>query len=174
MFKEFWRDFIFALRLVVHIHALRKNIFEGSKVMDPRLLAIFIFFQERDILFFLKGYLLLFSKFFYLFRKLRQGWDKNAWTQRGILTKYLQCTSKGDLCLHCSLYICFFSFDVHLEPWFTFGMNLASGLPNLFEVFPAGVSPQYIYTSNAYESINSDGSLIKFDMKPHLIKDPKH
>ena len=147
MFKEFWRNFIFALRLVVHIHALRKIKLKGWKAMDPRVFAIILFhhfFQERDILF-LKGYLLLFSKIFYLFRKLRQGWDKNAWTQRGILTKYSQCTSKGDLCLHCSLCICFFSFDVHLEPWFTSGMNLASGLPYLFVVFRAGVSPQNIY-----------------------------
>ena len=53
-------------------------------------------------------------------------------------------------------------------------MNLASGLPYLFEVFPAGGSPQNIYTSNAYENMNSSGPLIKFDTKSHLIKDPKH
>jgi len=40
------------LRLVVHIHALRKNIFEGSKVMDQRLLAIFIFFPRERYTFF--------------------------------------------------------------------------------------------------------------------------
>ena len=53
-------------------------------------------------------------------------------------------------------------------------MNLASGLPYLFEVFPAGVSPQNIYTSNAYENMNSSGLLIKFDTKSHLINDLKH
>ena len=31
-----------------------------------------------------------------------------------------------------------------------------------------------IYTSNAYESMNSGGSLIKFDTKSHLINDLKH
>ena len=55
MFKEFWRNFIFALRLVVHIHALRKIKLKGWKAMDPRVFAIILFhhfFQERDILFF--------------------------------------------------------------------------------------------------------------------------
>jgi len=56
MFKEFRRDFIFALRLVVHIHALRKIRFGGSKAMNPILFAIILFHHhflfKRDILFF--------------------------------------------------------------------------------------------------------------------------
>ena len=53
--KKFWMVFIFALRLVVHIHALRKNRFGGSKAMDPKLFAIILFhhfFFKRGILFF--------------------------------------------------------------------------------------------------------------------------
>jgi hypothetical protein len=50
-------DFIFALRLVVHIHALREIRFGGSKAVDPRLLAIILFhhFFKREIYFFSKG-----------------------------------------------------------------------------------------------------------------------
>ena len=65
-------DFIFALRLVVHIHALWKNIFEDSKAMDPKLLAIILFhynFFKRELFFFFKGYLLLFTKFLSFFSK---------------------------------------------------------------------------------------------------------
>jgi len=43
-------EFVIVLRLVVHIHALRKNRFGGSKAMDPKLFAIILFhhfFQER-------------------------------------------------------------------------------------------------------------------------------
>ena len=104
--KEFWTDFIFTLRLVVHIHALRKIRFGGSKAMDPILFTIisFLFFQEREIYFFSKGFYCC-SPNFYLFRKLKQGQDKTAWTPRGILTKYSQGTLKGDLCLLCILCI---------------------------------------------------------------------
>ena len=121
---------------------------EVQKPWIPYCLPLFhfiIFFQERDILslFFSKGFYCC-SPNFYLFRKLKQGQDKTAWTQRGILAKYSWCTMKGDLCLLCTLCICF-SFEVHLKPWFTSSMNLASGLTHLIEVFPAGVSPQNIY-----------------------------
>ena len=143
MFKEVLKGFYLCLEISCSHPCLRKIRFEGSKAMDPRLFAIILFyhcfFSRERYTFFFKGYLLLLTKFLLLFSlaKLKQG---PAWMYRGILAKYSQCTLRGDLCLLCTLCI-FFSFDVHLEPWFTSSMNLASGLPYLFEVFPAGVSP---------------------------------
>ena len=52
-------------------------------------------------------------------------------------------------------------------------MNLASELPICLKSSLQGLVRK-IYTSNAYECINSCSSLIKFDTKSHLIKDPKH
>ena len=52
--KKFWMDFIFVLRLVLHIHALRKIRFGGSKAMDPRLFCHYFissFFFKREIFF---------------------------------------------------------------------------------------------------------------------------
>jgi hypothetical protein len=49
-------------------------------------------------------------------------------------------------------------------------MNLALGLTHLFDIFPSGLVCKR-YTSNAYESIDSDGSLIKFDTISYLIKE---
>ena len=118
---------------------------EVQKPWIPHCLPLFYFiiFFKREIYFFSKG-IYCCSPNFYLFRKLKQDQDKTAWTQRGILTQYSQCTLKGDLCLLCTLCICF-SFEVHLNPWFTSSMNLASGLTHIIEVFPARVSPQNIY-----------------------------
>jgi hypothetical protein len=69
------------LKLVVHIHALRKNRFEGSKAMDPRLFAIILFyhcfFQERDILFFQRVFIGV-HQILIILAKLKQGWDKTA------------------------------------------------------------------------------------------------
>ena len=71
-------DSIFALRLLAHIHALRKIKFGGSKAMDPRLFAIILFhhfFQERGILFFQRVFIAVHQILIF-----KQGWDKTART----------------------------------------------------------------------------------------------
>jgi len=70
------------LRLVVHIHALRKNRFEGSKAMDPRLFAIILFhhfFEKRDrYFFFQRVFIVVHQIFMFSLIKLKQGLDKTA------------------------------------------------------------------------------------------------
>jgi len=74
-------DSIFALRLVAHIHALRKIKFGGSKAMDPRLFCHYFissFFFKREIYFFYQTVFLAVHQIFMFLEKLKQGWDKTA------------------------------------------------------------------------------------------------
>ena len=62
---------------------LRKNRFGGSKTIDPKLFAIILFhhfFQERYTFF--QRVFIAAHQFLFLFflEKLKQGWDKTAWT----------------------------------------------------------------------------------------------
>jgi len=69
------------LRLVAHIHALRKIRFGGSKAMDPKLFCHYFissfFSRERDILFFQRVFIIVHQILIFL-AKLKQGWDKAA------------------------------------------------------------------------------------------------
>ena len=71
-------DSIFALRLVAHIHALRKIKFGGSKAMDPRLFILFHHFFRREIYFFYQTVFLAVHQIFMFLEKHKQGWDKTA------------------------------------------------------------------------------------------------
>ena len=69
---------------------------------------------------------------------------------------------------------CAFFFEVHLEPWFTSSMILASRLPYLFEVFPTGVSPQNIYIQclwkyELWRFINQIWHEVSFDQRSQAL-----
>jgi len=80
--RIFLNAFHICLEISCSHPCLRKINLKGSKAMDPRLLAIILFhhFFSREIYIFFQGYLLLFTKFLFLFSlaKLKQGWDKAA------------------------------------------------------------------------------------------------
>ena len=81
--RIFWTHFIIALRLVVHIHALRKIIFERFKSHGSQIACHYFissFFFKREIYFFYQTVFLAVHQIFMFLEKLKQGWDKNAWT----------------------------------------------------------------------------------------------
>ena len=75
--KNFEWIFSFALRLVVHIHALRKIRFGGSKAMDPILFCHYLFFKT-EIYFFSKGIYSCSPNFYYFFSKTQTRLGKTA------------------------------------------------------------------------------------------------
>ena len=134
MYKEVLNRFHLCLEISCsHPCSKEKQIWRfkshGSQIVCHYFISSFFFKREIDT-FFQRVFIVVHQIFMFSLIKLKQGWDKTAWTQRGILTKYSQCTSKGDLCLHCSLCIFFwctsraliylpyeFSFRTSLSVW---------------------------------------------------------
>ena len=151
MFKEFWKFFF--SRFVVHIHALRKIRFKVSKSMDPRMLAKKFFFEREIHSFFRqRGFFsyLMFTNFFFLSAKLKQGWDKTArikhrGTWQNAQSALWNVTYASFIC--CANFI----IEAQKRPCLISSTNLGT-LPNKIEKFLAGVCPKS-YASKVYGSI---------------------
>ena len=129
MFRKFWTDFIVALRLVVHIHALRKTQIwrfksHGSQIVLP-LFYFIIFFQERDILFSKGIYCCSPIFIFIFFRKNLNKAGIKLYERKGAFWQNTHSATWKVICASFERCV----FEVLLEPWFTSSMNLASGLP---------------------------------------------
>ena len=111
MFKEVLNGFHLCLEISCSHPCFMENQIwrfksHGCHIVCHYFISSFFFNRER-YLFFQRGIYCCSPNFYFLFRKFKQGLDKTCMNIKGILSTYSRCTSKGDLCLLCTLCIFF-------------------------------------------------------------------